>query len=152
MANVTVTPADVSASQTEGAIINIYKVAAGQTINVGDAVAKDGGTNTVDGLPTVVQADGNNADWASSRAFGIAVNTTDWYGSTAVAAGNNISVCEFGPVHGFSSLVPGTVLFTSDTAGAISDSVSTTHPWVIGMAQAADTVFVNPHGTGSTNY
>ena len=55
-------------------------------------------------------------------------------------------------MHGFSGLTPGAVLFSSDTAGAIDDTVSTTHPWVIGMVQAADTVFVLPHGTGSTNY
>lgn len=144
----------MSAAQTEGAIINIYSVPSGSTVSVGQAVAKNGSTNTVNGLPYVIPADGNTVDWATSRAFGIAVNTTDWYGSTSVTGGGdaNISVCEFGPVYGFTGLTPGAVLFTSDNVGAISDTVSTTHPWVIGMAQAADTVFVNPHGTGSTNY
>jgi len=152
MADVTVTAADVSASQTEGAIINTYVVATGSTINVGDAVAKNGSTDSVTGLPQIIQSDANLSDWASSRAIGIVVNTADWYGNTVAAAGTDVSVCEFGPVHGFSSLTPGAVLYTSDTAGKISDAVSTTHGWVIGMAQAADTVFVNPHGTGSSNY
>lgn len=152
MADATVVAADVSATQTEGAIINPYVVATGATINVGDLVAKDGGTSTVTGLPTVVQADGNATDWSTSRGFGIVVNGQDWYGSTVYTVGQDVSVCEFGPVYGFSGLTPGAVLFTSDTAGKISDVVSTTHPWVVGMAQAADTVFVNPHGTGSTNY
>lgn len=152
MTDVTLVAADVSATQTEGSIINAYMVATGQTINVGDAVAKNGSTDTVTGLPLVVQADGNNSDWISAWACGIVVNTTDWYGSTVAVAGQDVSVCEFGPVYGFTNMTPGAILYVSDNAGKIATTPSATHPYVIGQAQAADTVFVNPHGTGSNNY
>lgn len=152
MADMTLVPANVSADQNQGSVIRDFEVAVGSTINVGDAVALNSSTDSVNGLSLVVQADGNLSDWGSSRAVGIVVNTSDWYGSTVAAAGATVSVCVFGPVYGFTNLVPGTVLFTSDTAGKVADQPSTTHPWVIGMAQAVDTVFVNPHGTGSTNY
>lgn len=153
MADVTLTAATVSADWNHGSVIKDFRAATGQTINVGDAVAPDQTSSTVTGLPNVIQADGNNTAWADSRAVGIVVNSTDWYGSTTIANNKHMAVCVHGPVYmPGASLVPGALYYTSDTAGKISDTPSTTHPWIIGQALDADTLFVAPRGTGSTNY
>lgn len=153
MANVTLTAAQVSADQNHGSITKMYKAAASATLVVGQVVAPDGLVNSVSGLPTVVLADGDNASFQIAEAVGIVVNSTDWYGGTTIAATQNAEVCIFGPVYmPGANLVPGAIYYVSDTAGAISDTVSSTHGWVIGQAIDADTLFVTPRGTGSGSY
>lgn len=151
MADLTITAADVSASQNDGALIRTVK--ANAAITVGDAVYEVGTVSSDSGSPYVADSKANNADWASSQAVGVIVNSTDWYGNTAIAAQANASLCYFGPVWlPGASLTPGKIYYASDTAGKISDTPSTTHPWIIGQALDADVLFVNPRGTGSYNY
>lgn len=152
-ADLSFTIADVSANWAAGAILADYKAATGKTLNVGDCIAPDGNTNSVDGIPTAVQADGNDANFQVAEAVGVVANSTDWYGATAIAAGQNASVVVAGPVYlPGANMIPGATYYVSDNAGKISDTASGTHAWIIGHALDADTLFVAPHGTGSGNY
>lgn len=151
MADLSITAVDVSASQNDGALIRTVK--ANATIVVGDAVYEVGTVSTDSGTPYVADSKANNTDWASSQAIGVMVNSADWYGNTSIAAQANGSCCTFGPVWlPGATLTPGKLYYASDNAGKISDTPSTTHPWIIGQALDADVLFVNPRGTGSTNY
>lgn len=154
MADLTITAADVSASQVDGAIIRDFRVSpTGATVNIGDLVAETQAVSSVTGVPDVIQAKGNTTDWATSRAIGVVAVGVGWYGDTTVVAGNHLSAVVFGPVYlPGASLIPGAIYYTSDNAGKISDTPSTTHPWIIGQALDVDVLFVNPRGTGSTNY
>lgn len=132
MADVTVTAADVR--PLPGAIVRRYD--AGGSLSAGDLVyiASDG---------DVEQADADAA--ASARGIGIVVADGD--GGTSFSAGDRVDVVVLGPVAGFSSLTPATLLFASTTAGAIGDAAPTAggdYVWCIGYAEAAAVVFVNP--------
>ncbi len=148
------TLADVSASQASGSIINTYVAATGQTINVGDAVASNGLVDGSTGLPQVLQADGNDANFETAQAIGVVCQiAVDWYGGTAATAGQDVSVVNFGPIFlPDANMITGAIYYVSDTAGKISDTASSTHAWIIGQAIAPDTLFVSPRGTGSGNY
>lgn len=154
MADLTITAADVSASQVDGAIIRDFAVApTGATVTIGELVAENQSVGSVTGTPLVIQAKGNTTDWATSRAIGVAVAGVGWYGDTTIPANTKLSACIFGPCYlPGANLIPGAIYYTSDNAGKISDTPSTTHPWIIGQALDVDVLFVNPRGTGSTNY
>jgi hypothetical protein len=132
MADVTVTAADVR--PLPGAVVRRYD--AGGTVTPGQAVylASDG---------DVEAADADAA--ASARVIGIAVAGPD--GKTSFSAGDRVDVVTQGPVCGFSSLTPGGIMYTSVTAGSIADAAATAagdYIWVIGYAEAASTVYVDP--------
>lgn len=132
MADVTVTAADVR--PLPGAVVRRYD--AGGTVTPGQAVylASDGDVEAAD-------ADAQ----ASARAIGVAVAGPD--GKTSFSAGDRVDVVTHGPVCGFSSLTPGGIMYSSVTAGKLADAAATTaddYIWVIGYAEAADTVYVSP--------
>ncbi len=86
-----------------------------------------------------------DADAAStSRVYGIAIADND--GGTSFSSGEAIDVCVFGPVTGFTSLSPGSLLYNSPTAGAMDESApgSGDYLWVVGIIENSTTVFVNP--------
>ncbi len=145
------TPANASADQNHGSVIENFQVASGATITAMDTVALDGGTAS-NGLPTCIQGDGNTATWIAALVVGICVGSQSWYGGTSYTVGQDIEVCVFGPTYGWTSLIPGALGYQSDNAGKVSDTVSSTHGFIVGQAQAVDMFFVNPHGTGSANY
>lgn len=135
MASLTVTAANVSAWQEQGAIIQNFAVGTGG-VDVGELVS-------LDANGAVVKADANSTA-ALARPIGIVVGTTSLYGETAAAAGAYVSVCVFGPVYGFSSLTEGAYGYLSDTAGDISDAaISPGNAMVVGYAMRVDTFFVH---------
>lgn len=135
MAALTVTPANVSASQEMGAVISNFAVGSGGVV-VGNLVA-------IDSNGAVVKADANSTA-ALARAVGVCVNTASLYGETSAAEGSYVSVCTHGPVYGFSGLSEGTYGFLSDTAGAISDTAITPgNAFAVGYCMRADTFFVH---------
>lgn len=62
-------------------------------------------------------------------------------GATAFVAGDALSVVLVGAVGGFSSLVPGTILFASNNAGKIADAAGTVSKKV-GIAISTDKVLM----------
>lgn len=62
-------------------------------------------------------------------------------GAIAFAIGDAVSVVLVGAVGGFSSLVPGTILFASNTVGKIADAAGTVSKKV-GIAISADKVLM----------
>lgn len=131
MSDVSSTAADVK--PLPGAVVQRYD--AGGTVVAGNAVyiASDGDVEQAD-------ADGQ----ASARAVGVVVCGPD--GKTTFSSGDRVDVVELGPVAGFSSLTPATLLFSSVTAGAIADAAATAandYIWVVGRAQSAAVVFVD---------
>ena len=133
MAAVTVTKADVrQMGKIHGSIVNPYLT--GEALSNGDAVY-------LHTDKTVKKADGN-VDVATARAIGIVCNTPN---STAgdAASGDIVSVCEFGPVTGFSSATVGSLGYVSDTVGKV-DTVAGTFARILGRFQSADVFFVQP--------
>jgi len=132
MADVSVTVADVR--PLPGAVVRRYD--AGGTITPGSAVylASDGDVEDAD-------ADSETG----VRAIGIAVAGPD--GKVSYASGDRVDVVTHGPVCGYSSLTPGGLMYSSTTAGAIATAAATAssdYIWVIGYAEAADTIYVSP--------
>ena len=134
MADVTVTAANVR--PLDGAIIRRFD--AGGALDVGDAVyiASDG---------DVEAADADAA--ASAQVVGVVVAIAGKDLTTA-AAGDAVDVVMFGPVTGFSSLTPGALHYASTTAGAIEAAApagaSSDFLWIVGKAENATTIFINP--------
>jgi hypothetical protein len=131
MADITFTAAEIKPLPFNGAVLRQHR--AGGTITVGHLVylASDG---------DVERADGNVSDTVA-KAIGIAVESYD--GETTINSGDPVTVCVFGPVSGFASLTPGTILWVSDTVGRISDAAGT-FDRAIGYAERGGIVFVNP--------
>jgi len=130
MANVTSTAADIR--PLEGAVVRRFD--AGGAITVGYAVylAGDGDVEVADG----------SAVGTTKPALGVLVGVApEAASSTAAAAGDAVDVVMSGPVAGFSSLTPGTLLYVSDDAGRIADAVGT-KDCELGIALSADTIFV----------
>ena len=129
MSAITVTAADVR--PLTGASIRRFD--AGGTISIGAPVyiASDGDVEHADGSGT-----------ATLLGFaGIAVATPD--GGTSVSAGERVDVVTHGPVAGFSSLTPGSLVYVSDTAGGF-DTAAGTKDLIVGLAESATVVFVRP--------
>lgn len=114
-----------------GALVRPYR--AGGAITVGHLVyvATDGDVEAADA----------NVDGPATATIGIAVCGLD--GETAIASGDPVSVCVFGPVSGFSGMTPGDVLWVSDTVGRV-DTAAGTFDRAIGYAERAGVIFVNP--------
>jgi hypothetical protein len=105
-----------------------------------------GGTITV-GAPVYIAADGDvevadgSAVATTLGCLGLAVATPD--GGTSVSANERVDVVTHGPVAGFSSLTPGSLVFVSDTGGGL-DTATGTKGLVVGVAESASVVFVRP--------
>ena len=128
MADITVTAADVR--PLVGATVRRFE--AGGTIDIGAPVyiADDGDVEETDGSLV-----------ATAWAIGLAVSTPD--GGTSAAAGEYVDVVTRGPVAGFSSQTPGTLVYVNDTAGACATTAGT-NSFIIGYAESATTVYVRP--------
>jgi hypothetical protein len=105
-----------------------------------------GGTITI-GAPVYIAADGDvevadgSAVATTLGCLGLAVATPD--GGTSVSANERVDVVTHGPVAGFSSLTPGSLVFVSDTGGGL-DTATGTKGLVVGVAESASVVFVRP--------
>ncbi len=75
---------------------------------------------------------------AADMAFGIIVSNSRK--TIAGVTGDEVGICTFGPVAGFSNLNPGRLGYLSATAGRIADSGTK----AAGYAQAKDVFFVMP--------
>lgn len=131
MSAVSLTAANIRALTDNGAVIRRH--IAGGTITVGQlvALASDGFIDPADA----------NGSQALSMAIGIAVQSYD--GETSIASSDPVSVCVFGPVSGFSGMTPGANHYVSDTAGAV-DTAAGTYDRIVGYAETATLLFVNP--------
>ena len=138
MANeVTVTVGDVRPLQ--GAVIRRAK--ATEALAYGDAVYVDSATGD---LPNVSKA-GAAAVNALLVAYGVAVaGNPSNPGATSIALGDQVDVVVLGPVTGYSSMTPGNTIWLSDTVGRLSTVVGT-KSCILGIAETAQTLFVNPH-------
>jgi len=134
MTNLTATAANVRALREHGAIV--FPGQAGEALTVGQLVYAD-----TDGDYMI--ADGNTTT-AAARARGIVVASYD--GETSIASGAACSVCIFGPVGGFATIVPGANYYVSDTAGSIADAAGTNSRIVAHGIEIAgqNVLFVNP--------
>lgn len=133
MSVVTVTKANVrQMGPAHGSIVNPYE--AGEALSNGDVVFihTDGKVKIADG----------NVDVATARGVGIVCNTPMSSAGDA-AAGDMVSVCEFGPVVGFSGATVGSLGYLSNTVGKI-DTAAGAFARILGRFQAADTFFVQP--------
>lgn len=131
MANYTVTALDVS--PLPGAIWRDYD--AGGSGNVGDLVYLDASGN-------VQVTDANAA--ATAQALGIVVAAGS-IGATSFVSGDRVTVCEYGPVGGFSSMTPAGLGYVSETAAKIADTAPSTAAavvCVVGFCESATTFFV----------
>ena len=140
MASVTTNVTRASANWDRNAIIENYE--AGEAMTTLDCVYLDTDEK-------LYLADSNTlADFAARSAVGIIVSiaksgVTGIAGVTSAAAGDRVSVCIHGSVHGFSSLPIGQFLYVSETPGDIDDAAPA-NQFVIGRATHADTIFVAP--------
>jgi hypothetical protein len=137
MANeVTVTVGDVR--PLEGAIVR--RATATEALAFGDPVYVDSATGDV---PNVSKADASAVD-ALLVCYGIVVAGNPANpGATTIAAGDPCDVVTHGPVTGYSSMTPGANIWLSDTVGRLSTVVGT-KSCIIGIAETASTVYVNP--------
>lgn len=96
---------------------------------------------------TVAKADADAE--ATAQVVGIVISVPN--GGEACAAGDNVDICVFGEVFGFTSLTPGALAYASTTAGAIADAApagsSGDYLYIVGRAWTAGSIFVNPFTT-----
>jgi hypothetical protein len=114
----------------------IKPVIAGEIVDVGEIVYLKS-----DGKYWLADADA----LITSQARGIVVGIGA-YGAVTSVADQQIDVCFYGPVNGWTALTPGANLYASVTAGAIANAVPSTGDfiWVIGYAYSAEAIFVSP--------
>lgn len=140
MAALTLVAGNISVNDQErGAIVKWYQ--AGEAITLGAAV----------------YLDANNLAWnalddtsAHAQAIGVAALADNFYGETTVQAGNQVGVCVYGPVWGFSGMSQGQVGWVGGTKGQIVDTAPTggAYQFQVGHAVDDQTFFVDP-GTSS---
>lgn len=143
MAVISFTASKLSADPDRGSVItNLIALTA---MSIGDVVYVD--TNN-----KAVKAQANSQ--TASRAIGIVVGVPNFYGETAVVAGDYVAVCVLGPVYGWDvALALGPIYVDKTTAGKMNDAAPTGGAWqyVIGHAIASDTIFVSPAGAVSSS-
>lgn len=100
---------------------------AGDTIQAGEIVYLNG---TSGWAPTA----GGAA--ATAKARGVMVSPED------AVDGDQIDVCVFGPVEGYSGMTPGAQHFVSNTTGEV-DTATGTKTKIVGYAESATVLFVN---------
>lgn len=114
----------------------------GETITAGQPLYKSTGT-------------GSDSGRTAGRLYKLEVSNPDrnkFYGvakDSGVAADANKRVIIAGKAEGFSALTAGLPVYADLTAGAVTQTKPTSNIQVIGMAQDADTVFVNSALAGS---
>lgn len=123
MGDVTRTKADVR--PLAGAIIR--RGEAGGTIEAGEVVYLNGTSGWA-------VTDAN--DTATCGARGVMVAPED------AVDGDQIDVCVFGPVEGYSGMTPGALCYVSDTAGEVGDAAGS-NTKIIGWAASATALFVD---------
>jgi hypothetical protein len=121
-----------------GAVTRDYE--AGGTVNVGKPVY-------LDSAGKVQEARANAA--ATSFAIGVVVQTkpSGVASQTSAAAGERVTVCVLGPVHGYLGLPEGAPVYLDSAAVGFSDAaLSGSGKWnhVIGYAESDVTLYVNP--------
>jgi len=116
----------------------IKPVIAGEIVDVGEIVYLKS-----DGKYWLADA---NA-FATAQARGVVVGIGA-YGAVSSVADQQIDVCFYGPVNGWTGLTPGQDLFASTTVGAIADAApagsSGDYVWSIGFAYSAEAIFISP--------
>lgn len=137
MADIVNVAAEVRAMIENGALVFAYSAAGAGSL--GDWVY-------LDTSGTVLQADADAI--ASAKAIGI-VTGIGVRGNTTFASGDRVEVCRYGPVvvgTGVSMTI-GQPLYVSTTAGSADQTIPPTSgdfPFIVGTADAANIVFVNP--------
>lgn len=135
MAAITVTPASVDTPNTFESVRGVLGVAC----TPGDAVYLDGANGWKKALADAVAA-------AAAKCRGVVVS--DQYGSVSFAVGQTVDIVTRGKVSGFASMTPGANVYVSAaTAGKLDQTApdTTGHlPFVVGWAESADTLFVDP--------
>jgi hypothetical protein len=139
MTAVTVTASQISASEERGAIIERY--VAGVAISLGQSVYLDSSNNA-----QLSKADSS----AHAQAVGIAAIPDNFDGETVIQAGGTVAVVVYGPVWGFTGLVPGNPLWVDKTtAGSLNTAAPTgAYQFQVGHSIDPETFFVDP-GTSS---
>ncbi|HSW63419.1 MAG TPA: hypothetical protein VLH56_08925 [Dissulfurispiraceae bacterium] len=90
-----------------------------------------------------------DADFIAA-AQGRGVVISDSVGSVAFAAGSRVDIVTYGPVTGFTGMTPGGAVFNSVNAGVmdqVAPALQGDFPYVMGYAESAVTIFVNPQVT-----
>ena len=132
------TAKNISIDTGKGSVVRPFPVATAIATPLGKVVYVDsnGAVELADADVTV----------AESRAVGVIVAVPNTYGENSIAAGENCSVCVFGPVFGFSALAEGTYAWVSKTAGELDDTAPTSgaFQYIVGYCEDTDTFFVNP--------
>jgi len=132
----------ISADWDRGSII-VDKVAGG-TVNLGDCVYLDDNNQ-------VQQAIGSSSK--AGHAYGIVTGLQNQYGETSVGLGGWCSVTVSGPVFGFigsPDFIDGQMLYVSKTVAGGLDTAAPSggvYDFIVGNAQAANTLFVRPGQT-----
>jgi hypothetical protein len=109
----------------------------------------DAGGTVGMGKPVYIAADGDvelcKGDLVATTlgTIGLAVATPD--GGTSASANERVDVAVYGPVAGFTSLTPGSLVWLSDTTTGGMDTTENTAGLVVGVAESATVVFVRPH-------
>lgn len=102
------------------------------------------------GAAVIIQNDAriNAADKASAEgAHARALVLADGYGSTAFNVGQNVDTVVFGPVGGYAGLTPGKAIYIGDAGALTHDKPVAGFVSVIGYAEDANTIFVQPSTT-----
>jgi hypothetical protein len=146
MADLTVTAAQVAAVFPHSAIDESYDIIAGVAVTAGQVIFQNGS-----GKAALADA---NAGSGAERAIGLALRTK--------GAGQGLTYLIRGRVYGFdlSGLAYGAQVYLSDTAGAISDTPSTTNSVAIGrvvplsdsdITKVLEVSFATVRGSSSSN-
>lgn len=138
MTATTVTPAQISASEERGAVIERYT--AGESIVLGQAVYLDSSYNA-----WLAKADTS----AKATAVGVAVIADNFAGESTIVAGGTVAVVVYGPVWGYTSLTEGAYWVDKTTAGSINDTAPTggAYQYIVGHSIDSQTLFVDPGTT-----
>jgi hypothetical protein len=135
MADLTVTAVDVR--PLTNAITR--KAVANEAMTVGDAVYIDGSSGN---QPTVKKI--LSAVLATGNLYGVVVaGDPAKEGATAIAIGDTVDVCVYGPVTGFSGATAGGFVWGSDNAGKLADAVGTKST-IAGVMETPTILFLRP--------
>lgn len=140
MASVTINKTRASANWDRNAVMENYEAGEGMTVLDVVALKND---------EKLYLADNDIlSDFALRNAIGIIVSIAKSgvlgiAGVTDAVAGDRVTVCLFGSVHGYSGLVPGAYYYVSTTPGDLEDTAPA-NQFVVGRATHTDTLFVDP--------
>lgn len=130
--------AKIRADYGGGALTKDYE--AGGTVNVGKPVY-------IDSNGKVQEARANAADTSFAIGVVVMVKQSGTAAQTSAASGERVTVCTFGPVHGYLGLPEGDPVFLDSAAvGFVDAALSGSGKWshVVGYAESDVTLFVNP--------